>query len=82
MHCSVLLNGTPNGFLINTRGLHKGYPLYPPLFVAVMGALSKLTSMSMEGGLLSGFLLFFPLPVGIADRLEKPKHDFLSGRFG
>jgi hypothetical protein len=52
---SVLVNGTPAGFFSNSRGLRQGDPLSPFLFVIVMEALSKMLTIIVDRGLLSGF---------------------------
>jgi len=52
---SVLVNGIPSGFISSSRGLRQGDPLSPLLFVIVMEALSKLFSITIQRGFLSGF---------------------------
>jgi hypothetical protein len=52
---SVLVNGTPAGFFSSSRGLRQGDPLSPLLFVIVMEALSKMLTVTVNRGLLSGF---------------------------
>jgi len=52
---SVLVNGTPSGFVSSSRGIRQGDPLSPLLFVIVMEAFSKLFSISVQRGFLSGF---------------------------
>jgi hypothetical protein len=52
---SVLVNGTPAGFFNSSRGLRQGDPLSPLLFVIVMEALSKMLTITVDRGLLSGF---------------------------
>jgi hypothetical protein len=42
VHFSVLVNGTPSGFISSSCGLRQGNPLSPLLLVIVMEALSKL----------------------------------------
>jgi hypothetical protein len=51
---SVLVNGIPSGFISSSRGLRQGDPLSPLLFVIVMEALSKLFSITIQRGFLSG----------------------------
>lgn len=59
---SVLINGCPIGFFRNSRGLRQGDPLFPLLFVIIMGALSRMTSTAVTHGFLIGF------PIGDPDR--------------
>jgi hypothetical protein len=51
----VLVNGTPSGFFSSSRDLRQGDPLSPLLFVIVIEALSKLFSITIQRGFLSGF---------------------------
>ena len=51
---SVLINGSPEGFFDNSRGIWQGDPL-SPLFVFVMEALSRMLSAGINDGLLEGF---------------------------
>jgi hypothetical protein len=55
VHFSVLVNGTPFGFFSSSHGIRQGYHLSPLLFVIVMEAFSKLFSISVQRGFLSGF---------------------------
>jgi hypothetical protein len=54
---SVLVNGTTSGFFNSSRGLRQGDPLSPLLFVIVMEAFSKLFSVTVQRGFLSGFFV-------------------------
>ena len=47
---SILVNGTPMGFIHNTRGLRQGNPLLPYLFVIGTEALSCLINRAVGGG--------------------------------
>ena len=51
---SILINGVPAGFFSNSKGLRKGDPLSPYLFVLGMEVLSTLLRRAGEGGFLSG----------------------------
>ena len=51
---AVLINGSPAGFFPSSRGLGKGDPLSPYLFVIRMEALSCLINLVVEGNYLSG----------------------------
>jgi hypothetical protein len=53
---SVLVNGSPEGFFGNSRGLRQGDPLSPLLFLLVMEVLSKMFKKSEEAGLICGFM--------------------------
>jgi hypothetical protein len=55
MHFLVLVNSTPSGFFSSSCGIRQGDPLSPLLFVIVMEALSKLFSITVQRGFLSGF---------------------------
>jgi hypothetical protein len=54
---SVLVNGTPSDFFSSSRGIRQSDPLSPLLFVIVMEAFSKLVSISVQRGFLSGFFV-------------------------
>jgi hypothetical protein len=62
---SVLVNGTPAGFFSSSRGLRQGDPLSPLLFVIVMEALSKMLTVTVNRGLLSGFSVGSRLSEGL-----------------
>ena len=51
----VLVNGTPIGFLHNSRGLQQGDPFLPYLFVITMEALNCLLKRAMTRGFLSNY---------------------------
>jgi hypothetical protein len=63
---SVLVNGTPAGFFSSSRGLRQGDPLSPFLFVIVMEALSKMLTVTVDRGLLSGFSVGARLPEAVS----------------
>ena len=52
---SILINGTPHGFLGSSRGLRQGNPLSPLLFVLVMEAVGRMLDKAVHEGRLSGF---------------------------
>jgi hypothetical protein len=54
---SVLINGTPEDFFDNSRGVRQGDLLSPILFVVVMEAFSRMMNVAVEIGLLVGFLV-------------------------
>jgi hypothetical protein len=51
----ILVNGSPCGFFLSSRGIHQGDPLSPMLFVIVMEAFSRLIDKATSTGMLSGF---------------------------
>jgi hypothetical protein len=53
----VLVNGTLTGFFSSSQGLRQGDPLSPLLFVIAMEALSKMLTVIVDKGLLSGFFV-------------------------
>jgi hypothetical protein len=55
VHFFILVNGISSGFFTSSRGLRQGDPLSPLLFVVVMEALSRMLTVTMDHGLLTGF---------------------------
>ena len=54
----ALVNGVPTGFFPSTKGLRQGDPLSPYLFVMGMEVLDVLIRRAVEGGYLSGCILW------------------------
>ena len=54
---SLLINGSPAGFLSSSRGLRQGDPLSPLLFLLVIEVLSRMLRKMEEGGFIFGFSL-------------------------
>ena len=52
---SVLVNGSPEGFFGNSRGLRQGNSLSPFLFLLIMEVLSRVLRKTKECGLIHGF---------------------------
>ena len=52
---SVMVNGVPSGFFPSSKGLKKGDPLSPYLFILGMEVLSILLRRAMTGGFISGY---------------------------
>ena len=52
---SVLVNGSPEGFFRNSRGIRQGDPLSPLLFFLVMEVLSRMLRKVETEGLIRGF---------------------------
>jgi hypothetical protein len=60
---SVLVSGSVAGFFNSSRGLRRGDPLSPHLFIVVMEALSKMLSIIVDSGRLLGFSMGSRPPV-------------------
>lgn len=54
-HFSILLNGTPKGFFLASRGLRQGDPLSPFLFTLVADSLTQIINYAESIGLVKGF---------------------------
>jgi len=52
---SIIINGSPSGFVSSSRGQRQGDPLSPLLFVFVMEVLSRMLFATVESGRLFGF---------------------------
>ena len=65
----VLINGSPTGFFGSSRGLRKGYPLLPYMFVLGMEAISLMIDKATEGGYISGYIF-----KGINDIVKQITH--------
>ena len=52
---SIMVNGSPSGFLESSRGLHLGDPLSPLLFLLVMEVLSRMLRRTEEASLIRSF---------------------------
>ena len=50
-----MVNDSPTGFFLSTRGLRQGNPLSPYLFVIGMEVFSRLIDRAMEGNFLTGY---------------------------
>ena len=51
---SMLINGSPSGFFIPTRGVRQGFPLSPFSFLLVADALSRLILKARREGKIEG----------------------------
>ncbi|XP_024178720.1 uncharacterized protein LOC112184715 [Rosa chinensis] len=60
---SILMNGTPTGFIVPTRGIRQGDPLSPYLFILCAEGLSSLISSSIQNGTIKGLLMSPTAPV-------------------
>ena len=62
---SVLVNGSPKGIFGSSRGLRKGDPLSPLLFLLIMEVLSRLLKKTEECNLIRGFHVGVVNSVGV-----------------
>ena len=62
---SVLVNGSPEGFFGNSRGLRQGDPLSQLLFLLIMEVLSRLLKKTEECNLIRGFQVGSVNSVGV-----------------
>ncbi|XP_024196657.1 uncharacterized protein LOC112199901 [Rosa chinensis] len=60
---SILINGTPTGFILPTRGIRQGDPLSPYLFILCAEGLSALISSSVQHGYIAGLVMSPSAPV-------------------
>ncbi|KAM5578651.1 hypothetical protein ABKV19_008793 [Rosa sericea] len=60
---SILINGTPTGFILPTRGIRQGDPLSPYLFILCAEGLSALITSSIQHGLINGIKMSPTAPV-------------------
>jgi len=54
VHFAILINSEPTGFFQGNRGLRKGCPFWPLLFLMVMDGLSRMINDAILRGLLEG----------------------------
>ncbi|CAN1294958.1 Uncharacterized mitochondrial protein AtMg01250 [Linum perenne] len=54
---SILVNGNPFHFFSPTRGIRKGYPISPFLFILLTNCLSYLIDKGVDDGILKGLKL-------------------------
>ncbi|XP_062028694.1 uncharacterized protein LOC133744637 [Rosa rugosa] len=54
---SILINGSPTGFIMPTRGIRQGDPLSPYLFILCAEGLSALISSSVQNGTIRGLTM-------------------------
>ena len=50
----AIINGSPSGFFIPTRGIRKGFPLSPFIFLLVVDALSRIIHNAKREGKIEG----------------------------
>ncbi|XP_024156261.1 uncharacterized protein LOC112164272 [Rosa chinensis] len=60
---SILMNGTPTGFILPTRGIRQGDPLSPYLFILCAEGFSLLISASIQHGTIRGLLMSPTAPI-------------------
>ncbi|XP_057965521.1 uncharacterized protein LOC131156089 [Malania oleifera] len=62
---SMLINGSPSGFIRSSRGLNQGDPSSSLFFIVVMKVLSLMLKKTTKGGLLKGFETVLNLKVNL-----------------
>ncbi|RVW51943.1 Transposon TX1 uncharacterized 149 kDa protein [Vitis vinifera] len=55
-HFLILINETPIGFFVSSRGLRQMDPLSPFLFILAIEVFSNILKKALEGGFIQGFL--------------------------